>query len=164
MGQVVIYLLLDVDHQVRPSAFVFFFGRSCVLLLSWKFLDSPVLGMAWLEIRRATSIDVNEVSTRERKLTIHWVTSDRPDSGTPYATFIFNFELSEQAMERINGGLQSNPTTPSTRGRIGARSSSAEGETEGAIPSSPDIMMDDIPVTFCFSFDGLLFYPWLPFL
>lgn len=152
MEHVVIYLLLDVDHQVRPLRL--YFSSEDVSYLG--ILDSPVLGMAWLEIRRATSIDVNEVSTRERKLTIHWVTSDRPDSGTPYATFIFNFELSEQAMERINGGLQSNPATPSTRGLIGARGSSAEGETEGAIPSSPEIMMD---VTFCFSFIGLLCDP-----
>lgn len=107
--------------------------------------NSPVLGMAWLEIRRATAIDVNEVSPRERKLTIHWVQSDRPDSGIPYATFIFNFELSEQAMEKINNSILSNPTTPTTRSRLGIRGSSAEGEADSAFPSSPEITTNDIP-------------------
>ncbi|KAF8524867.1 hypothetical protein BU17DRAFT_63039 [Hysterangium stoloniferum] len=51
------------------------------------------IGMAWLEIRRATAIRVSEVTKEERRLTIDWVPSDRPDSGTPYATFVFNFEL-----------------------------------------------------------------------
>lgn len=49
--------------------------------------------MAWLEIRRASSITISDVTKDERIFSIDWLPSDRPDIGTPYVTFVFNFEL-----------------------------------------------------------------------
>ncbi|KAF8514628.1 hypothetical protein JB92DRAFT_2918865 [Gautieria morchelliformis] len=48
------------------------------------------LGTAWLEIRRATSFSVTEMSNGVKEMNFDWVPSDL---GVPYVTFMFNFEL-----------------------------------------------------------------------
>ncbi|GJJ05934.1 hypothetical protein Clacol_000121 [Clathrus columnatus] len=99
-----------------------------------KVSNSGNLGTAWLEIRRATAIEVNEVSTVNKKLTITWVASDHPDTGVPYATFIINFVLDESAMNGVmNSPSLSSPGISSiTRASI-RRSSTEERVVESAI-------------------------------
>ncbi|KIJ50776.1 hypothetical protein M422DRAFT_27301 [Sphaerobolus stellatus SS14] len=77
--------------QTRSSREGLSLGRN--LGFYGKRTTSNNLGMAWLEIRRAASITISEVTREERIFSIDWVPSDRPDIGTPYITFSFNFEL-----------------------------------------------------------------------
>jgi len=114
---------------------IFYFYPDSYLHRSILFKASH-LGMAWLEIRRASSITISEVTKEERIFSIDWVPTDRPDIGTPFVTFVFNFELEAPQ----NRSTQPTPlSSPARLIRNGSLQTEDEPDTKYALRSQVHI-------------------------